>query len=136
MCQASDMILALHSDASYLSKPKACSRVSGHFFLSMNTVFPPTIAPSITAQIIKHVLLAAVEVKLGVLFINIKQAIIIQWMLEEMGHLQLPTPIQTDNSTAYSIVNNKIIPKVTKAMDMHFHWLHDCKQQKQFRFYW
>ena len=30
---ASDMILNVHSDASYLSAPKACSRVGGYFFL-------------------------------------------------------------------------------------------------------
>ena len=30
---ASDMKLEAHSDASYLSEPKACSRVGGHFFL-------------------------------------------------------------------------------------------------------
>jgi hypothetical protein len=29
---ASDMILAVHSNASYLSKPKAHSRAGGHFF--------------------------------------------------------------------------------------------------------
>ncbi len=31
---ASDMILNIHSDASYLSAPKACSRAGGYFFLS------------------------------------------------------------------------------------------------------
>ncbi len=31
--QASNMVLAVHSNASYLSKPKACSRAEGHFFL-------------------------------------------------------------------------------------------------------
>eukprot|EP00978_Attheya_sp_CCMP212_P034671 scaffold146465_cov33-Attheya_sp.AAC.1 len=30
---ASDMILQIHSDASYLSEPKAKSRASGHYFL-------------------------------------------------------------------------------------------------------
>ncbi len=30
---ASDMILNVHSDASYLSAPKACSRAGGYFFL-------------------------------------------------------------------------------------------------------
>ena len=56
--------------------------------------------------------------------------------LAEMGHLLPLTPVQTDNSTAYGIIINKIIPKATKAMDMCFHWLFDHKQQKQFRFYW
>ena len=38
--------------------------------------------------------------------------------------------------TAFGIVINKIIPKAMKAMDMRFHWLHDCKQQQLFQFYW
>jgi hypothetical protein len=38
----SNMILAIHSDASYLSEPKARSRAGGHFFLSYDTADPPT----------------------------------------------------------------------------------------------
>jgi hypothetical protein len=34
---ASNMVLAVHSNASYLSKPKAQSRAGGHFFLSERT---------------------------------------------------------------------------------------------------
>ncbi len=32
--QASDMKLAIHSNASYLSEPKACSRAGGHIFMA------------------------------------------------------------------------------------------------------
>ncbi len=37
----SDMVLAVHSNASYLSKPKAWSRAGGQFFLSSDTTVPP-----------------------------------------------------------------------------------------------
>jgi hypothetical protein len=53
-----------------------------------------------------------------------------------MGHKQPPTPIQTDNAMADAVINGKIQPKRTKAMDMRFHWLRDRERQKQFRFYW
>ena len=56
--------------------------------------------------------------------------------LEEMGHKQPPTPIQTDNAMADSLINGKIQPKCTKAMNMHFDWLHDRECQQQFKFYW
>jgi hypothetical protein len=36
----SDMVLVVHSNASYLSKPKARSRAGGHFFLSSNEADP------------------------------------------------------------------------------------------------
>jgi hypothetical protein len=38
----SEMILAVHSDASYFSEPKARSRAGGHFFLSHDCNNPPT----------------------------------------------------------------------------------------------
>jgi hypothetical protein len=34
-----------------------------------------------------------------------------------------------DNSTAERVINNKSQPKITKAMDMRFHWLQDCEAQ-------
>ena len=76
------------------------------------------------------------EAELGALFLNAKAAIPIRNMLKEMGHKQLPTPIQTDNLTAQGVITNKIQPKATKAMDMRFHWLRDREAQGQFRFYW
>jgi hypothetical protein len=53
-----------------------------------------------------------------------------------MGHPLPKTPIQTDNSMVKGLINNKIQPKRTKAMDMHFHWLRDCEAQGQLRIYW
>ena len=53
-----------------------------------------------------------------------------------MGHPQPRTPIQTDNTTAEGVINNKIQPKQTKAIDMRFHWLRDGEAQGQFRIYW
>eukprot|EP00956_Cyclotella_meneghiniana_P026853 scaffold59075_cov43-Cyclotella_meneghiniana.AAC.1 len=38
---ASEMILAAHSNASYLSEPEARSRAGGHVFLSSNAEIPP-----------------------------------------------------------------------------------------------
>ena len=37
---ASNMVLAGHSDASYLSETKARSRAGGHFFMSSDTADP------------------------------------------------------------------------------------------------
>ena len=132
MYHSSDMILTAHSNTSYLSEPKARSRVGGHFFMSINTAFPPNNGN--TEQVIKQVMSSAAEAKLGALYINSKLATQLQHTLAEMGHLQPPTLVQTDNSTTYGVVTNKIIPKATKAMDMHSHWLHNQEQQKLFLF--
>ena len=135
--RASDMILAAHSDASYLSESKARSRAGGHFFLSENDTFPSNNGAVLTvAQIIKAVMSSAAEAELGALYINSREAIPQRHLLEEMGHPQPPTPIQIDNTTALGVVTNTIQPKRTKAMDMRFHWLRDRENQGQFRTYW
>jgi hypothetical protein len=38
--RASDMKLAIHSDVSYLSEPKACSRAGGHMFMAGSEEIP------------------------------------------------------------------------------------------------
>jgi hypothetical protein len=75
------------------------------------------------ARLIKAVMSSAAEAKLGASYINAREAIPQQQTLEEMGHKQSPTPMQTDNTTALGIVNNSIQSRCTKAMDMRFHWL-------------
>jgi len=79
---------------------------------------------------------SAAEAELGALFIIAKEAVYLQQILMEMGHPQPKTPIQTDNMTAEGVINNKIQPKRTKAMDMQFHWLRDREAQGQFNIYW
>jgi hypothetical protein len=135
--RASDMVLAIHSDASYLSEPKARSRAGGHYFMSENSTNPPNNGAVLNvAQIIKAVMSSAAEAELGALFINAKTAVPMRKALEELGHPQPPTPIQTDNSTAYGVITNKIQPKATKAMDMRFYWLKDRESVEQFKYHW
>jgi len=135
--QASNMVLAVHSDASYHSERKARSRVGGHFFLSRDDPVPADNgAILVISHVIKTVMTSAAEAELGALYINAREAVYIRNILEAMGHPQPRTPVQTDNSTAEGVVNNKILPKQTKAMDMRFHWLRCRDAQKQFRFFW
>ena len=136
--QASDMVLAIHSDASYLSEPKARSRAGGHFFMSKEHKDPPNNGAVLNvSKVIKAVMSSAAEAELGALFYNAKIAVPMRRTLEELGHPQPSTPVQTDNSTAYGVINNKIIqPKATKAMDMRFYWLKDRESVEQFKYYW
>ena len=74
--QASEMVLAGHIDASYLSETKACIRAGGHLFMSNNTTFLPNNGAVFTiSKIIKAVISSASEAELGVLFINCKESI-------------------------------------------------------------
>ena len=62
----SDMFLAVHSDASYLSKPKAYSRAGGNYFLSNNTQLPANNDAILNiAHVIKNVMSLATEAELA-----------------------------------------------------------------------
>ena len=81
---ASDMILYIHSDASYLSEPRACSRACGHNFLSdkhPDMTTPPTNRPRLNgpihsiSQILSNVLGSAAEAEIGAAYINGQEAV-------------------------------------------------------------
>jgi hypothetical protein len=60
--RASDMKLAIHSDASYLSKPKARSRAGGHMFMAGSEEIPINNGAVLNiSQIIKAVMSSAAE---------------------------------------------------------------------------
>ena len=74
--KASDMVLVVHSDESYLSKPKAHSRAGGHFFLSSDCDDPADNGTvQNLAQLIKAVMSSAAEAELGALYINAREAV-------------------------------------------------------------
>ncbi len=129
--QASDMVLILHSNVSYLSKPKAQSRAGGHFFMSSNVTNPHNNGAVLNiVQLIKAVMFLTAEIELGALYINAHEAVPMRQLLTEMGHIQPRTPIQTNNSTACGVVNSNIQPRQTKAIDMRFHWLR-CREAQR-----
>jgi len=73
----SDMKLAVHSDASYLSEPQARSRAGGHFFLSNKATIPANNGAMLNiAHIIKHVMTSATEAELAALYIMAREACI------------------------------------------------------------
>jgi len=141
---ASGMILYIHSDASYLSVSKARSRVGGHFFLSNPSTDPskpPLVRPPLNgpihtiSKILKNVVGSAAEAEIAGTYVNATEAVPIVVTLEELGHIQPPTPIQVDNSTAFGFANKKIKIKRTKAIDMRYHWIVDRTSQGQFLIY-
>jgi hypothetical protein len=110
--QASDMRLAIHSNALYLSEPKAHSRASGHMFMAGTEDVPISNGAVLNiSQIIRAAMSSASEANFGALFINAKTAVSMQQTLKEMGHLQTCTPIQTNNLTATHYSPTKFCPK-------------------------
>ena len=131
---ASDMVLVVHSNASYLLEPGSRRRVGGHLFMAGNEDIPSNNGAVLNISgILKHVASSASEAEIGGLFINVKAAIPFRQTLIKMGHPQPPTPMQTNNSTAHQLISNKIRPKALKSMEMRFSFLKCQEAHKQFR---
>lgn len=145
---ASGMVLTIDSDASYLSEAKSRSRVAGHFILS-DALPDPTKPPKptepkirnngailIISSILPMVLASATEAELAALYYNAREACSIRTTLEEMGHPQPATPIQTDNEVAVGLTHDTVKQRRSKAIDMRFYWIRDRVKQGQFLIYW
>jgi hypothetical protein len=134
------MILNVHSDASYLSAPNACSRAGGYFFLGSIPQDGDPIklngAIHITCAILKLFAAFAAEAELGALFLNVQEAKVLRLILVELCHPLPPTPIHIDNTTTAGIVNNTIKRQRSQAMEMRYFWLLDGKTQQYFKFYY
>jgi hypothetical protein len=113
---ASDMILHIHSDASYLSVSNAQSRLGGLFFLGNTSPDQDRINGSIinVASIIKNVVASAAESEVGACFHNAQSGAPLRVTLTKLVHTQPPTPLRTDNSTAFGIFDKTITQKRSK----------------------
>ena len=85
------MVLHLHSDASYLSEPGACSRVGGHYFLGNKSTDPtkppltesPLNGPIHTvSKILHNVMTSAAEAEIGATLHNAQEAVPIRTTLQ------------------------------------------------------
>jgi hypothetical protein len=135
---ASDMIIHIHSDASYLSVSHARIRLGGLLFCGDKPPKEENLNGSIlnVASFIKNMVASAAESKVGASFQNAQSGAPIRINLIELGHKQLETPLRTDNSTAFGILNETIKQKRSTSMDMRYHWLTDRVHQQQFDVYW
>jgi hypothetical protein len=134
------MQLKIHSDASYLSEPKAKSRIGGYFYLggkSNSRIKPLSNGPLLChTTVLKHVVSYVAEAEFGGIFVNAKEGTVTRTTLSEMGHNQDATDLKTDNTTADGIIYSIFQQKRSKAMDMRFYWVKDRVEHKQFNIGW
>ena len=139
---ASDMILWVDSDAAYLVKPGAKSRMAGFYYLSTHPDKSSDKKPPLNGAIlvicktIPHVMTSAAEAEMAGIFMNAKEIIPIRHALEALGHPQPPTPLKTDNSTSSAFIDNNMKQRRSKTWDMRWNWLRDPKTKKQIKPYW
>ena len=138
--RASDMVLNIHSDASYLSEPRARSRIAGvHFLGSVPTDNQPIVINGfvhVISNILKIVVGSAAEAELGGLYHNCKEAKVLRLTLEELGHPQPPSPVHCDNATATGIANDTVKKHRSRSMEKNYFWVTDQVKRKQFDVKW
>jgi hypothetical protein len=84
----------------------------------------------------KVVVSSAAEAELGAILHIGKKAVWLRTSLNDMGHAQPPTPIQTDNSCAAGIAKGTLNQRRSNAIDMRFYWIRDRVPQGQFIMHW
>ena len=137
---ASDMILFGHTDGSYLCESSARSRAGGLFFLSSRRPdgAPPLVNGPILciSKIFTVVLSSAAETEYGSVFVGCQEAEPLRSTLEDLEHPQGATSIQCDNKCAVGLANNTVKERMSKAVDMRFHWIRDRVKQGHFTIEW
>jgi hypothetical protein len=104
---ASDMILHIHSDASYLSDNEAKSRAGGFFYMGNTTKNDKKLrngAILIVSKVLKHVMSSAAEAEIIAVFINAKEGAVLRttwrnWGTSSPPHqwkLTIPLPHGTE----------------------------------------
>jgi hypothetical protein len=118
-------------------KPKAGLGDSFTWAATQKTTTKPTNgAILIISKVLKHVMSLLAEAEIEAVFINAKEGAVLRTTLEELGHPQPPTSMETDNTTATGYINGALKQKRTKAMDMRFYWIKDRVKQGHFNVYW
>jgi hypothetical protein len=133
---ACDMILAVHTDASYLSEMGGRSCASGHFYLTNQNDKDFNNGAVLTlSSITKHVMSSVSEAELAAFYYGCKIAAPLCTTLEEMGHAQpRPTPVTTNNITAQGLIMGTMTPRASESMDQCFHWLKCRDDQRRFQY--
>ena len=131
--RAYDIILSIHSDASYLLVRNGRSRACGHFLLGLMSKDGEAIrlngAIFTLFTILEFVVASAAEAELGALFVCVQEGRIMELILIEFGHPQQATLIHCDNATAVRIVNGTVKMQISRGMEMRY--VYSCDQVKQ-----
>ena len=124
---ASDMVMNIHSNASYLSETKSRSRSCGHFFVGWMPKNDKPIqlngAFYVNTIILRFVDASAAEAKLGAFFHNCQEGIICRQTLADLVHPHPRTPVHCNNATAVRIANNTVKRQRFGSMEMRFFWV-------------
>jgi hypothetical protein len=148
--KACDMVLHVHSDASYLTRPNARSVAGGIFYCAdhLSTTSHQTNLSSAddrninggllaVSTIIPTVCSSAAEAEYAALFINGIHGTWLRTVLAALGYpQQQPTTIYCDNECAVGIATRSVKTRRSKAIDMRYHWIRDRVENNVLQVRW
>ena len=133
---ACDMILKIHSDASYQSRPGSISIAGGwHYCGNANDDSTNGTLHSISSRI-PTVCGSVSEAEYAALYINGTTAAWERTVLAALRYPQPPTTIVTDNQCAEGIATGRLTAKKSKAIAMRYHWIRDRVRLGEFLITW
>ena len=133
---ASDMILTVDVDASYLSESEGRSRAGGLAYFGSAAGDHLNGPVHHTSVILPTVVTSAAEAEYAGAFILLRDAAPLRQTATDMGHPQGATPVTCDNTTAVALANNTCKQKRSRAIDMRYHWVRDRVRLGDFKLVW
>ena len=133
----SDMELKFHCDGSHNS-PKWAKGIAGGYFYLGDKHDPMALngAIHVMCKTIPVVTSSAGETEYATLFMAGQEASMLRSTLESLGYVQPPTIGIIDNAFAVGLCNDSIKAKLSKSIDLRFHWIRDRVRQGQFIVMW
>ena len=140
---ASNMQLAIHSDASFNGEPKGRSRAGGFFSLGPieyngnpnqhQRINGPI---DVVCRTMPTVCASAAEAEYAAMYINAQQGEKIRQILSDLGYPQRPTTMTYDNSVAGKLALRQCKQKRSKAIALRYHWIRDRIAMGHFQLHW
>jgi hypothetical protein len=137
--RASDMILSIDADASYLGETGARSRAASTFkFVTRDNPDYENGLIECISTIIPTIVTGAAEAEYAGLFIAGQTGLAYRYTLQDLNCPQpsTGTRITCDNLTSGKIAHRKWKQKRSKPMDMRYHWVRDRCDLKDFYIEW
>ena len=134
---ASDMILSIDADASYLGETGARSRAASTFkFVTKDNPDYENGLIECISTIIPTIVTSAAEAEYAGLFIAGQTGLQYRYTLSDLNCPQPATRITCDNLTSGKLCHGVWKNKRNKPMDMRYHWIRDRCELKDFFIEW
>ena len=127
---ASNKGLIAYTDSDYAADPIKRRSQTGFLFKLADGII------SWQSHAQKTVARSATEAEYMALSDCSRQAVWMQHVFKELGILQGPVPICTDNEGAIFIASNPVQERCTKHIDMRYHYVRECVEEKHVELFW